>query len=642
MVFYLVTWAVLLGICLLVGASVLGVLGCPAAIERPADRLLATLWVGLLTLATALLALSVVAPLRPHWCALVATGLSLPALCSRHTIQTLKEYRCFCTLPVLLGVLAIALATAWLVLRGTLLEDARVYHIPRVRWYSEYGSVFGLALLDIHLGHTSTWHALTAPFDTGIFRGRVYALVNGFLCFLFAVNFLLVSKRMYCRGILNSDRFLAVASVIYFAAIIRESTQIVFSPSPNIAVSLLIVITSWIYLAESHPSKQGVRTFWLCSLGAIGVKLSLAPLVAVSMLVEFWRVRTSPPLVWRFFAATFFCLTPFFAVQFISTGFFLYPSTLLGGEPDWSLDPQTAEKVKVLIFTFPFDNYKSLLDPNSNIFLDWKKTFWSLAKNQCYFLFLSFINILVCCKFIFFRKEPKFYLVYVFALIGNIFILAGGPDIRFGFGYVHLGITAFIAIKIGELLRSKVEASKDSTCKSSFYWFLLITALTFLPLRLSTGAVILAWVGGSALLLLPFRHSTWLRTRSLPWQWTPFVAALTVAAGLAATACAKDATEMAIESYAGAGLLRLPENPVSRWLLPPPTIRLSVTIGPRGEIILANTRYETKTVGGYQYVFPVNGSCADAELPCGSLGIRPDIRRRDPERGLAGGFSRVK
>jgi len=90
-----------------------------------------------------LLALSIVAPLRPHWCVLMAAGLSLPALWSKESLQTLKAYRGFCTLPVVLGVLAIALAAAWFVLRGTLLEDARMYHIPRVRWYSEYGTVFG-------------------------------------------------------------------------------------------------------------------------------------------------------------------------------------------------------------------------------------------------------------------------------------------------------------------------------------------------------------------------------------------------------------------------------------------------------------------------------------------------------------------
>jgi hypothetical protein len=99
---------------------------------------------------------------------------------------------------------------------------------------------------------------------------------------------------------------------------------------------------------------------------------------------------------------------------------------------------------------------------------------------------------------------------------------------------------------------------------------------------------------------------------------------------------------MAIESYAGAGLLRLPENSVSTWLLPPPTIRFYLTRGPNGELIPANSRYEIKTVRGYQYVYPVKGLCGDAELPCGSFGIRPDILWRDPKRGLAGGFSRAK
>jgi hypothetical protein len=41
-------------------------------------------------------------------------------------------------------------------------------------------------------------------------------------------------------------------------------------------------------------------------------------------------------------------------------------------------------------------------------------------------------------------------------------------------------------------------------------------------------------------------------------------------------------------------------------------------------------------------VYPVKGLCGDAELPCGSFGIRPDILWRDPKRGLAGGFSRAE
>ncbi len=365
MLFYLVAWAVLFCVCLLVGASVLGLVGCPSAIERPADRLLATLWVGLLTFATALLALSIVAPLRPHWCALVAVGLSLPALWSKETRQTLNAYRGFCTPPVVLGVLAIALATAWFVLRGTLLEDARMYHIPRVRWYSEYGTVFGLALLEPHLGFTSTWHALTAPFDVGIFRGRAYALANGFVCLLFAVNFLVVGKRMYQGKMLESDWFLTIASVIYFGNLIRRYTQIVFSPSPDVIVAFSIIMICWIFLVELNSSDRGLRAAWLCSLGILGLKLSLIPLVAISTLVELWRVRKSLFLLHQFFIVLVAYSVPFFIIQFISTGFPLYPSTVFstvfGFEIDWAIDIQTAElEAKLLPFTVPFGFHPTL------------------------------------------------------------------------------------------------------------------------------------------------------------------------------------------------------------------------------------------------------------------------------------------
>jgi hypothetical protein len=642
MLFYLVAWALLFGVCLMVGTSVLSLVGCPSAIERPADRLLATLWVGLLTLATALLALSIVAPLRPHWCALVAAGLSLPALWSKESLQTLKAYRGFCTLPVVLGVLVVSSASAWLVLRGTISGDAHIYHIPRVRWYSEYGTPFGLALLEAHLGLTSSWHTLTAVFDVTPFRGRTYAAANGFLCALFMLNFLVVGQRIYKRQALDSDIFLATVSVVYFAAVIRRLNQIVYSPSPDIAVVFSFATITWLFWVEPDSLVQRAKAAWLASLGALGLKLSLAPLLATVALAEFWRVRNYPSLVQRFITLVIAYTLPFLMVQFISTGYFLYPVTIPNFSLDWSLPPETVEwEAKLPIFIAPFkpipDSYHSAVPA------DYGEMTLTFLRNQKSFIFLSIINLSICSWIIFIvRPEKIIYLIATIGLIGNVFILASGPDGRYGFSYVRIGLVLLFVILVRYVNETREKMPEFLFRLNYFYLFLFITALTFLPLRVSTGAAILALVGGSALVLLPFRHSVWLRTRSLPWQWAPLVAALTVAAGVAATACAKDQIEMAIESYAGAGLLRLPENSVSTWLLPPPTIRFYLTRGPNGELIPANSRYEIKTVRGYQYVYPVEGVCGDAELPCGSFGIRPDILWRDPKRGLAGGFSRAK
>jgi hypothetical protein len=466
-------------------------------------------------------------------------------------------------------------------------------------------------------------------------------LANGFVCLLFAVNFLLVGRRI-CQGkMLDSDWFLTIASVIYFENLIRRYTQIVFSPSPDVIVTFSIVMICWLFLIESKPSGRGLQAAWLCSLGALGLKLSLAPLVAISTLVELWGIRTSFFLLRRFSVVLIAYVVPFLAVQCISTGFPLYPSTILGLGTDWAIDAQTAElEAKLPAFTVPFGFHPTLSSETPS---GWIQMFSNLAKNQSYFIFLSFINISFCIWLVFFKNlEGIFRIIPVLGLIGNIFVFAAGPDIRYGFGFVHIGPVVFAHVWILKWMKNKEEKLKLNFSERTFWWFLLIAALTFLPLRVSTGAAILALVGGSALVLLPFRHSVWLRTRSLPWQWAPLVAALTVAAGVAATACAKDQIEMAIESYAGAGLLRLPENSVSTWLLPPPTIRFYLTRRPNGELVPANSRYEIKTVRGYQYVYPVEGLCGDAELPCGSFGIRPDIIWRDPKRGLAGGFSRAE
>lgn len=99
---------------------------------------------------------------------------------------------------------------------------------------------------------------------------------------------------------------------------------------------------------------------------------------------------------------------------------------------------------------------------------------------------------------------------------------------------------------------------------------------------------------------------------------------------------------MAIESYAGAGLLAVPHNAAPAWLLPPPTLQFHLAVKSETSARPINVRFERQSVAGLTYLLPVEGFCGDAELPCGSYGIRPDIRPRDARRGLSAGFARAR
>lgn len=641
MIAYLVAWLGLSILCVMIGTSVVRLFGCPTSIARPADRLIASLWVGLLTLASALLATSLVVPLRPAWCLLVAFGLSLPALCSKDSTDILRDYAQFLTLPLMLSGVALALAMAWFVLRGTLLEDAHIYHIPRIRWYSEYGTVPGLALLEPHLGYASSWHALTAPFDAGFLCGRAYALINGFLCTLFSANFILVGWRLYRAKMQVSDWFLATASVIYFSTCFRQWTQIIFSPSPDIAVILVTVMIGWMLLVEGKRSEPRPRAALFCSLGALSLKLSLAPVVAIVTLVELWQLHVSPrQLVRLSFVAVGYAL-PFLLAQFISSGFPLYPITVPNLQVDWGIDLMTAElEAKLPALTVPYGFHPT---SPSNAPSDWSEMFSNLFHNQSYLMLFSTVNLMICGALAFStQKLNSIKTLACIGLIGNIFILSSAPDIRYGLCYVHVGLSTLVALFASEWLGKKLLLANKGLRVRVFYIYLLAIALAFFPLRISVTVLLLAWVGSMALLFRASRLEARLRALNLPLRWTPAAAALTVAGCLMATSYAKDATEMVMASYAGAGLFRLPDNSVPKWLLPPPTVRYRLTVKGPEAIVPVNARYETKIVGGHRYLYPIVGFCSDAELPCGSYGIRSDIRWRDPRRGLAGGFSRSR
>ena len=394
MLLYLVAWAILLAACLAAGASALALFSRCAAFERPADRCLALAWIGLLTLTNAFLFLSLALPLRPQWCALAALGLALPAWLVPQARQIGSEAWRFARFPAVTGVVLLGLALAWLVLRGALLEDARIYHIPRVRWFSEHGTVYGLALLEPHLALTTAWHALTAAFDAGFARGRVYALANGFACLLFSLNFILVGRRLAHGTMRLSDWFLGVASLIYFSICLRRYTQIVFSPSPDTVVVFVVVMTCWALLAASAPSERGdqaVQPASLCAAGAVSLKLFLAPLAAIITLAEIWRLRRSArALAWLALVLALYAGS-FFIVQFVSSGYALYPLTIFDLQVPWAVDHATAEyKAKLPALTVALGFYP---DGNSSVPATWLEMGQRWLRNQTDFICFSSITL---------------------------------------------------------------------------------------------------------------------------------------------------------------------------------------------------------------------------------------------------------
>ena len=99
----------------------------------------------------------------------------------------------------------------------------------RVGWPS-FGTVPGLALVHIRLGHSSSWFALAAPFDFGPFRGRTVAIIDSLALYLGLVHLASAARRVLAGRSRTADWFLAGGYPLIIAASFAWSFQASLSP----------------------------------------------------------------------------------------------------------------------------------------------------------------------------------------------------------------------------------------------------------------------------------------------------------------------------------------------------------------------------------------------------------------------------
>jgi hypothetical protein len=580
MIYFLVTWTLLLLLSLPIGLGIahragvdLPLVSDPASRRRfllcpIAPEAVLMTWLGVLALGIALFSASLWLPLSP------AVGMGVGGCLAGIALVQPTVRKDILQLGQALGWIhrlalgAIALLVAAATLAPVTWIDTGLYHYGTLRWLADYGTVVGVALIHDRFGFASSWFTLAAPFNPDVLGSHGTAIANGFLLWLLLLQGWAALTRIVTAKATIPDWFgvssLAILIALFFGSSLMM--EIVVSPSPDIPIIVLAMLLSCLLLIsdEQNPTTADGLTFLILGLGAaaVTVKLSGLPLLGIGGLVFLARFYTRPRSLLLGIGIVAIILTPLLIFGWLTSGCPLYPSGILCLDLPWSLPQDIGDDARAQIHGWQlwFGS-----PPEGTPWLPWVFREWLFLSITNKLLILLGLISLVATGFLlrrWWRSPARAVIrgpiwVSALGLFGSAFALILSPLIRFGLGYL-----------------------------------ILIPAMA------------IAWLG----------HA-WIEPR---WARLP-VARMTLSGRSRA---------VALVLLGIIGLVTLSRGR-SHLLLPPPLPSVPLTPNQVHDVV---------------YVHPVRVGedlCWDAPNPCALGPLDLEIRLRHPEAGLAGGLERV-
>lgn len=610
MAFLLLAWLVLGGIGWAIGAALLHHL-TGSAFPRRGDRAYLSLWLGIVVLASSLMAVSLVVPLSPWAGSATAAVLVAAALGQRGCRAELRwqwqGLRAQRGWAIASGVFAFAVA--FYGVQPVTLYDTGLYHFQMLRWLAQVGTVPGLALLFHPFGYPSSWLALAAPWEAGPLAARAAAVTGTFAFFLLGSQVLLSGGRIVQRCGQLADWFFLWNSAIALAVLAHLSLPI--SPSPDMGIVALSLLVPWALLLAAQQPDSSAPTWRnsdlvpvLLAAGALSMKPTALLLWGFAFAIY---ARGNGRRWFGAGVASCLILLPSLAFGLIASGCPLYPVPFCFPALPWSVSPETIEALGVSIRECSRWNCPPDGPANAPPWA-WLVQWW-WRQRQAAFLLLS--TLLVLLRFAQPRAQlPRGWRILV-ALggCGSLFVLYGSPTLRIGLGYFAI---------VPALAAASAWQQRSPLRWLALLWLVLAANLWLQP-SLTLSVVVVAAIGVTVAIA------------GLPPRWQSagvLVAALLLANG------ATFRTSLAITDWRSPGLL------------PPP-------LEPTEPVV-----YTTRREGNFTYRLPdpdaprnqrpeyngVEDRCWAEPLPCTPyitlLSRHEPIRLRDPARGLRGGFER--
>ena len=258
--------------------------------ERVGDRFIISIWLGIIIISIALLTVSLFLPLSSIFSLVTILFISLVAVFYKKSIilNELKNIRSSLSLFLILIVSGIILSIAAFVSRRVVWYDTGNYHFQAIRWLSQFGVVPGLALIHHRFGFTSSWFALAAPFNSGIFESRLTTLTSGLILLIATLHFLICAKRLWNNQAYFEDWFITIA-LFWAIALIIWIQGLAISPSPDLPIIFLTLTIAWLFVKIGNfPATFFILDARLIPLilsaGAFTIKLSSLLLLFVSLI----------------------------------------------------------------------------------------------------------------------------------------------------------------------------------------------------------------------------------------------------------------------------------------------------------------------------------------------------------------------
>lgn len=407
------------------------------SIDRQLDKLLASLWIGLLLLATLLMTAALLMPLTPALGLVTAAGAGGAALLQpsvRKEIKTwLRQPRFWALWTVSVtfgGVLGI---------QPVIHYDTGLYHYQAIRWLAEYGTVRGLALIHERFGFASSYFALHAPLESGPLQERSPNILASFVLAVAVAHVIVGTSRLIRRTARSSDVLAAAGMLAAIGA--ARATELAASASPDHLALYMPVIAAWLMImaAEHDASESPAYTdglVWLLALLSFNVKPNLAPVAAVAFVWLLWRASQRMATAAWMTAVGAVAITPLLLTHLVLSGCLLFPAAFTCIDPS-GVDPESARQTSDVVRDWARWNGPTPDDAASRSWiLDWltSRPAWTVVQLG------AGVALLMTAVKTRISGQRGWVAPITLSILGIGFVFVTSPAFRFMAGYLALAI----------------------------------------------------------------------------------------------------------------------------------------------------------------------------------------------------------
>ena len=450
-----------------------------------------TAWLGLSALITYLNLVHLFVPLSSHLVlggitllSIVATVLHRTTICVeiKHIFVS-KSSNQLLNRIIFLGLLYLANLS----LAPTASYDSGLYHLGLVRYLANDPIIPGLANLHSRFGLSSSTYSIAAFFEGGLWGSDGYRLGNGFVLLFLVFECSKRIRRFKTHDNTSGDILIVLSTPLLLMLAIRDPWEYISSPSPDLT-SAIVLIVAFAYSLDAFTSWTNTdmaTAVIFTSLAATFRPLNFLALIVIVLVAifRFIKIPQSRNIARSAGIPSALLLFGYVLHNFITTGYFIFPSSLAITHPEWQVPSNVAQALVEVIGTWA-RGMQPLFSTG------WFMPVLKQSKQEFYPMALILVATLLLVGFKFLptislQHENKRVGILGSLTIGGTFLVwfVGAPTPRFGFGVLYalaiFPLALLVAAQIGDLKNSSKHAVLGM-------FIILLAQCAWIPLQFGT------------------------------------------------------------------------------------------------------------------------------------------------------------